>query len=101
MKTKNTSFKKAQMLAVFGLFFKIKLLVVGFSGFLKQVVEVTGCFSEYDFLGLPQYSQENTCVGVSFNKVAALKASRFIKKKLQHWCFPVNIGKFLRAVLFY
>ena len=32
-----------------------------------------------------------------FNKVAGLKACNFIKKKLQHKCFPVNIAKYLRA----
>ena len=32
-----------------------------------------------------------------FNKVAALKACNFIKKKLQHKCFLVNIAKFLRT----
>ena len=30
-----------------------------------------------------------------FNKIAGLKASNFIKKRLQHSCFPVNIAKFL------
>ena len=34
-------------------------------------------------------------------KVAALKARNFIKKKLQHRCFPVYIAKFLRTPLFY
>ena len=38
-------------------------------------------------LKISQYLQENTCAGVSFNKV---------KRKLQHGCFPVNIAKFLR-----
>ena len=28
-----------------------------------------------------------------FNKVACLKACNFIKKRLQHWCFLVDIGK--------
>ena len=32
-----------------------------------------------------------------FNKIAGLKACNFIKKKLQHRYFTVNIGKFLRA----
>ena len=32
-----------------------------------------------------------------FNKVADLEACNFIKKRLQHRCFPVNIAKFLRA----
>ena len=36
-----------------------------------------------------------------FNKVAALKARNFIKKRLQHRCFPVNIAKFLRTPFFY
>ena len=31
-----------------------------------------------------------------FSKVVSLKAWNFIKKKLQHRCFPVNIAKFLR-----
>ena len=35
-----------------------------------------------------------------FNKVTALKARNFIKKKLQHRCFPVNIAKFLRTTFF-
>ena len=29
-----------------------------------------------------------------FNKVAGLRASSFIKKKLQHRCFPVKLAKF-------
>ena len=39
-----------------------------------------------------------------FNKVAGLlqafKACNFIKKRLQHSCFPVNIAKFLRTAFF-
>ena len=31
------------------------------------------------------------------NKVARLKACKIIKKGIQHWCFPVNIEKFLRT----
>ena len=31
-----------------------------------------------------------------FNKVAGLKACNFIKKGIQHRCFPVNDTKFLR-----
>ena len=30
-----------------------------------------------------------------FNKVAGLKPRNFIKKRLQHRCFPVNIDKCL------
>ena len=35
-----------------------------------------------------------------FNKVATLKGCNFVKKKLRHTCFPVNIAKFLRTSFF-
>ena len=31
------------------------------------------------------------------NKVAVLQACNFVKKRLQHRCFPVDIAKFLRT----
>ena len=34
-----------------------------------------------------------------FNKVADLKARNFIKKRLQHSCFSVNIAKFLGTTI--
>ena len=49
---------------------------------------------------------KNPCVGVFFfiklleslfNKVSVLRAYNFIKKRLQHKCFSVKIGKFLTA----
>ena len=58
-----------------------------------------------------QISQQNTCVGVSFNKVTGLKAYNsfnkvtglkaynFIKKTLRHKCFPVKFAKFSRATI--
>ena len=33
-------------------------------------------------------------------KLHALKTCNFIKKRLQHRCFPVNIGKVLRTPIF-
>ena len=60
-------------------------------------ITVCRCFTKYVFLKTLQYSQENTCVVVSFNKVAGLKACSFIKKRLQRSCFPVNIAKCLRT----
>ena len=36
-----------------------------------------------------------------FNKVAGLQAYNFIKKILQHRCFPMNFTKFLRTPFFY
>ena len=35
-----------------------------------------------------------------FNKFAHLQASNFIRKRLQHRCFPANIAKFLRTAFF-
>ena len=34
-----------------------------------------------------------------FDKVRELQACNFIKKRLQHWCFPGNIAKCLRIAL--
>ena len=39
---------------------------------------------------------ENTCVGVSFNKVTGFQVN-YIKKRIQRRCFPVNNAKFLRT----
>ena len=36
-----------------------------------------------------------------FNIVADLKARNFIKKRLQHRCFPVSIAIFLKTAFFY
>ena len=41
-----------------------------------------------------QYSQEKTYVRVFFNKVTGLQACNFIKKRLQHRCFPVILQNF-------
>ena len=47
-----------------------------------------------------QNSQENTCVGVFFNKFAGPQYSNFIKKRLHHRYFPVKFSKFLRTSCF-
>ena len=53
------------------------------------------------FLKILQKLQENTCLRVSFlNKVAGLRPTTLLKKRLQHWCFPVNFVKFLRTPFF-
>ena len=35
-----------------------------------------------------------------FHKAAGLKVWNFIKKRLQHSCFPVKLAKFLKATFF-
>ena len=47
-------------------------------------------------LKISQYSQKNTCIGASFS-IELSKACNFIKKRLQHECFPVNHAKYLRT----
>ena len=47
-----------------------------------------------------QISQERTCVGVFFNKVAGPQNSNFIKKKFLHRFFPVKFAKFSRTHCF-
>ena len=32
-----------------------------------------------------------------FDKALGLQAYNFIKKRIQHWCFPVNVAEFLRT----
>ena len=55
---------------------------------------VCRCSSKQVILKIPQYSQESTVFESLCNKVA-LKF--FIKKRLQHRYFPVNIAKILRT----
>ena len=49
------------------------------------------------FLKFTQNLQDNSCVAVFFNKVAGLQAYTFIKKRLQHRCFPASFAKFQRT----
>ena len=44
-----------------------------------------------------QNSQENTCARVSFSIKLQAEACNFIKKRLWHRCFPMNVAKFLRT----
>ena len=44
------------------------------------------------------FTGKHQCWSLFFNKVACLQA--FIKKRLQHWCFRVNIAKFFRTAFF-
>ena len=49
-----------------------------------------------------EISHRKTPVSESiFNKVAGLKACNFIKKRLEHRCFPVTIAKFLKIAFLY
>ena len=43
---------------------------------------------------------KHLCWSLFFNKVAALRAFKFIKKKYQRSCFPVKFAKFFRTPTF-
>ena len=55
------------------------------------------CSSKYVLLKISYISQENTCVGVSFKKVAGLQTCNFIKKRLKRRCFPVKNSFYYRT----
>ena len=40
------------------------------------------------------FSGENTCAGFLFHNIAGLQTCNFVKKRVQHRCFPVNIPNF-------
>ena len=44
--------------------------------------------------------RKTTVLESLLNKVVDLTDCNFIKKRLQHWCFPVNFAKFLRKAFF-
>ena len=43
---------------------------------------------------------KHPCRSLFFNIGAGLLASKFIKKSLQQWCFPVKFAKFLVTLFF-
>ena len=56
------------------------------------------CSMKKVFLKISKNSQENTCAWASFLiKLHASALQFYLKKRLWHRCFPVNIGKFLRT----
>ena len=48
-------------------------------------------------LKILQNSKENTCDKVSFLIKLHAAPATLLKKRLWHWCFPVNFAKFLRT----
>ena len=44
--------------------------------------------------------RETTVLESLFSKATFIKACKFVKKRIQHRCFPVNIVKFLRTAFF-
>ena len=44
-----------------------------------------------------KFTGKHMCQSLFFNKVAGLSTATLLKKRLWHWCFPVNFAKFLRT----
>ena len=43
-----------------------------------------------------KFTLKNLCQSLFFIKVTALRTATLLKKRLWHWCFPVNFAKFRR-----
>ena len=43
-----------------------------------------------------KFTGKHLCQSQFFNKVAGLRPAILLKSRLWHWCFPVNLAKFLR-----
>ena len=54
-------------------------------------------FFEIGVLKVCNIHRETPVLEPLFSKVASLEAYKFIKMRLQHRCFPVNISNFLRT----
>ena len=48
-----------------------------------------------------KFTGKQLCQSLFFNKVADLRASILLKRRLWHRCFPVNFSKFLRNTFSY
>ena len=42
-------------------------------------------------------NRKQLCEGLFFHKATCLRPATFLKKRLRHKCFPVNIVKFFRT----
>ena len=47
-----------------------------------------------------KFTGKHLCRSLFFNKVAGLRSSTLLKKRLWHRCFPVDFEKFLRTPFF-
>ena len=55
------------------------------------------CVKKGDFKNFANFHWKTPVLESVFNKVAVLRASNFIKKRLTYRCFPVKFAKFLRT----
>ena len=46
---------------------------------------------------LTKFTGKHLCQSLFFNKVPGSRPATLLKKRIWHWCFPVNFAKFLRT----
>ena len=47
-----------------------------------------------------KFTGKHLCESLFFDKVSGYRPTTLLKKRLCHWCFPVNFVKFLRTPFF-
>ena len=65
------------------------------STFQKQPPELF--YEKRYFRNLEKFTGKHLCWSIFFNKVAVLRPTTLLKKRLWNRCFPVNFAKFLKA----
>ena len=81
---------------------KAACIFVSFSQSLNQNPNwLSKCsFQKQPFLKFRNFHRKTHLLVSHFNDMAGLHACIFIKKRLEHRCFPVNTAKFLRTTFF-
>ena len=83
--------------------FKLRLLAVFFLCIVKKITceDTETEVHKYFFCrSFANFTGKTPVLEFLFKKIADPQACNFIKKRLQHMCFPVKFAKFLRAPFF-
>ena len=91
-----------------GFFKGYKNVTLGTSCLIRPYDEINGTVYQLEFVSQKSCSEKfrkiqrkKPVLGSLFNKITGLQARNFMQKILQHSCFPVKFGKFLRTPFFY
>ena len=49
-------------------------------------------------INFTKFTGKHLSLSLFFSKVAGVKPATLLKKRLRHWCFPVNFVKFIRTL---
>ena len=95
--SKNSYYRQLWSLSLLFQFELFKVIWIGLFLYHQTKAATGGVLQEKAFIKILQYSQENTCARVFFNKVSGLSPATLLKKRLWNRCFPVNFVRFLRT----